>query len=258
MSGKILVFDGVNGDSTQLRFLLASAHYEIVHLNEPEDVVNYSLSRRPDLILISGDAEDPVVTEICQTIVSYATVSDIPVVLVTGACGPSTRIEALRMGVSEVFRAPVDRLVLLARLRSLLRASDDRRQLTPDRRYTGDHELMDDCKPFTGPARIGLVAADAEAAWHLQQRLTPLMNDQFILFPEDSALGDSAMRNMADVFVIAADLTAPSEALLGASVAVGNTSCSILPYRRFLLFRQMGNRARSWCRRPDRGKCRCG
>ena len=213
MTGKILVFDSINGDSTQLRFLLASAHYEILHLNEPEDVVNYSLSRRPDLILVSGDAEDPVVTEICQTIVSYAVVSDIPVVLVTGACGPSTRIEALRMGVSEVFRAPVDRLVLLARLRSLLRASDDRRQLTPDRRYTGDHELMDDCKPFTGPARIGLVAADAEAAWHLQQRLTPLMNDQFILFPEDSALGDSAMRNMADVFVIAADLTAPSDPL---------------------------------------------
>lgn len=213
MSGKILVFDSINGDSTQLRFLLAAAHYEIARLNQPEDIVNYSLGRRSDLILVTGDAEDPVVTEICKTFVSHGAASDIPVVLFTSACGPTARIEALRMGVSEVFDASVDRLVLLARLRSLLRMSGDRRQLTPDHRYIGDFDLMDDCEPFAGPARIGLVAADTEAAWQLQQRLTPLMSDKFILFTEESVLGDTALRNLADVFVIAADLTAPSDPL---------------------------------------------
>lgn len=213
MPGKILLFDGVIAGSTGLRAQLATAHYETNLVRDGEEAVNHSRTFKPDLVLINGEPADMRATELCRILKADPTLNDIPVVLISDQSDLASRIEALRAGANEIYRAHVDAHVLLARLRSLLRAAGNQRQLLPDSSPCFDFGFMEECRPFPGPALIGLIAGSKDTAESLQRQVSPLLDDRFVLFTADRVMCDLAARNVPDVFVIAADLATSGDGL---------------------------------------------
>ncbi|MFZ1663239.1 MAG: diguanylate cyclase [Paracoccaceae bacterium] len=213
MPGKILLFDDVITGSTGLRRQLVVAHYDMIVVRDGEEAVNHSRRFKPDLVLINGEPADMRATELCRTLKADPTLSDIPVVLISDQSDLASRIDALRAGASEVYRASVDALILLARLRSLLRAAGNQRQLLPDSRQCLDFGLMEECRPFPGPALVGLIAGSRDKAADLQRTLSPLLDDRFVLFTADTVMGDFAARNVPDVFVLDAELATSGDGL---------------------------------------------
>src|SRR5690606_41923505 len=66
---------------------------------------------------------------VCEALKADPATRDIPVVMITAFRDSARKMDALKAGAEEVFWKPIDELVLLARLRSLLRARETAEQL---------------------------------------------------------------------------------------------------------------------------------
>ena len=125
----ILVADDVQANVELLVDQLSTLDYEIVTANDGPSAVEACFERRPDLCILdvsmpAGDlgVEDRATGfEVCRRIKRDSRTARIPVIFVTALNDTSDRVKAIEAGGDDFLTKPHNRLVLGARVRSLLK-----------------------------------------------------------------------------------------------------------------------------------------
>ncbi|KAB2884056.1 MAG: diguanylate cyclase [Albidovulum sp.] len=213
MAGKILIVDDVATNRIVLKVKLAAAYYETVQAASGAEALGLARSLRPDLVLLDVELPDMDGITVCEALKADPATRDIPVVMITAFRDSARKMDALKAGAEEVFWKPIDELVLLARLRSLLRARETAEQLGLRDSTYRELGFAEAAQEFAGQALVGLVAGRAETALAWKRELQGHLGDRILVLDRETALGTFAGGKVPDVFVVAADLGRAGEGL---------------------------------------------
>jgi len=206
VGGKILIADDVATNRIVLKVKLGAAFYETMQAASGAETLANARASRPDLILLDVEMPDISGIEVCRTLKADPVTRDIPVVMVTAFRDMDRKMAALGAGADEVFWKPLDEVVLLARLRSILRAREAAAELGLRQHTYRDLGFAEPSEGFARPAKVALVFRDAVTRAKWASELRPYLNDRLMPMEPDEALADPAGAPPPDVFVIGADL----------------------------------------------------
>lgn len=215
MAGKILIVDDVATNRIVLKVKLSGARYDTIQASTGEEALRLIAQESPDLVLLDVQLPDMSGIDICRAIKSDPTTLQMPVIVITAFPSTEIRLEALRAGADDFMVKPFDELVLLARLRSLMRASETDDELV--QRESTYRELGLGEVPVPGiepPFQVCLVAQNREAALAWKTALArQLPHGNLTILDRDEVLSAAAAPRSPDAFVIAADIGRPGEGL---------------------------------------------
>ncbi|MBI1219739.1 MAG: diguanylate cyclase [Rhodobacteraceae bacterium] len=211
MTGRVLVVDAVSTNRIVLKVKLTDACYEVLQAASGRAGLEVARRELPDLILIAPDLPDIDGVEVCRRLRADAPTRTIPIVMLTAGTDAAARLAALAAGADDFLSKPCDDQVLLARLRSLLRAREAEAELSL--RETTGRELgfAEPETGFVAPALIALVAGRSEGALRWRSLLAPLLPHRLVVQSRAETLADTGPA--PDVFVIAADLDRSGDGL---------------------------------------------
>ncbi len=202
MSGRILIVDAVPTNRIVLRVKLAAAFYDVMQASTGREALRMIRQNRPDVVIASAVLPDMPGQRFCEAVRRDGGGAQLPVILIHNTSDPAERLASLAAGADDVLPRPVDELVMLARLRSLLRARDAEAELQlrdDTRRALG---LAEAPAIFQAPARVALIPAGAgwTTAKTLLEDLKKQLSDRVELLSPDVALRDRTLN--PDVVVL--------------------------------------------------------
>lgn len=213
MPGRILVVDDVATNRIILKVKLASAAYEVLQAGGGAEALRMAQRDRPDLILLDSAMPDLDGLEVCRRLKADKRTAEIPIIMVTARDDPASRIAALEAGAEDFMSKPLDDIGLLARVRSLLRASGIASELAL---REGTRQALGFAEPtcdFAPAGRFCLIAADEATATLWRHGLADRLRDQLEVCAPHDALKEAG-KTAPDLYVIAADLTRDGEGLM--------------------------------------------
>ena len=118
---KLLIVDDEEAMRRLLRINLAD-QYEIIDTGNPEQALALAMQDRPNAILL--DLRMPMYSgfELCRTFNSLTFTQLIPIIIVSGEAGSSTKSLCRELGATAYFEKPIDFDALRARLTQVLHA----------------------------------------------------------------------------------------------------------------------------------------
>jgi putative two-component system response regulator len=121
LTGTILVADDQAANRELLDELLTSQGFKVIAVPDGASVLLELSRTQVDLVLM--DVMMPALTgfEVCEKIKANPDTYLIPVILVTALSDKQDRLEGIKVGADDFLSRPVDRIELLARVRSLLK-----------------------------------------------------------------------------------------------------------------------------------------
>lgn len=201
MTGRILIADGVPTNRIVLRVKLTAAYYEVLQAGSGADALQQVARDKPDLVIVSADLSDMDGAEFCRRMRALNGAAETPMIVITPENDRTERLALLGAGADEVLARPMDELVLLARLRSLLRtrnAEDELRMRDVTQKALG---MAEAATVFAVPARVTVIPVQPETP--VRGAITTLranLHDRI-----ETATPDMALRLAyadTDVFVI--------------------------------------------------------
>ena len=121
MTARILVVDDVPSNARLLEALLAEEYYEVRSIQDSRDTLRVANDWQPDVLLLDVMMTGLDGYAVCRLIKGTRATSHIPVVMVTALREPPDRLQALACGADEFLSKPVEKEILLARLRGIIR-----------------------------------------------------------------------------------------------------------------------------------------
>ena len=173
MAGRVLIVDDVATNRIVLKVKLAAAFYETLQASRGEEALRLAQQARPDLILLDVELPDMDGIEVCRALRADPRTRDLPVVMITAFHDMDRKMEALAAGADEVFWKPLDETVLMARLRSLLRARETDEQIGLRDSTYREFGFAEPAEPFAAPASVGLIAARPGIAEAWKHEIAP-------------------------------------------------------------------------------------
>ncbi len=225
MPGKLLIVDSIATNRIVLKVRLSAAFYEVFQASDAHEAKALLEQSRPDLVLINGHLTDCDSLEFCAQIRKLVGFAHVPIVLLVAKPDRAYRIKALKAGVTDVLVRPLDDLVLLARLRSLIRthASAEEHKLRESTNQVLG--LAEQVEPFQSQARILLAAPDAQTSVRWKAHLRPMVPFHLATQLLGEAMGAVRQMEVPDVFVIAVNENNPDLALrLLAEIRAGKST----------------------------------
>lgn len=214
MSGRILVVDDLAINRIILKAKLGNACYETLLAASGQEALERARREKPDLILLDQMMPGMDGVETCRRLRADPATMHVPVIMITASVEQSCRIEALESGVDDFLCKPLDEMILLARIRSLLRAAQIEAELRRQLHSCGVPAMAEAPAGFAGVARFALIGPTREVAAHWHRRLSQLSQDcQFDVLTLAEALGLSDGPGVPEAFIIAADPGAPGAGL---------------------------------------------
>lgn len=207
MTGRILIADAQATRRITLKVRLTSACYDAFAVGDLAQLLRMAHDRRPDLIVIGGDLPDADVAGACARLRADAVGADIAILAL---CRADLRLAAMRAGASATLDPAADELVLLARLRSLLRGTEES---TFDFAETQTAFVPAPATLANPLPRVTLVAHASARALVWKHALSRHLPYQFAIRDAEQALTEAADGAAADLYLIAADLDMPGEGL---------------------------------------------
>ena len=213
MSGKILIVDDLATNRIILKVKLNAAFHETLQAATGRDALDIARRERPKLILLDMMLPDISGIEVCRRLRTMPETQHIPVVIITASGDRQNRLKALEAGADEFLTKPLNEVILLARIRSLLRARETEAELRLRSEGWGDLALAEDETIFSMPGRVGLVAAEPAIAIAWRTALSPHLKERLSVLTPAAALSDAAPGAVPDVYMVAGDLGAPGSGL---------------------------------------------
>ncbi len=121
MTGKILIVDDAKPNRDILRAILEQDYFSIIEATNGAEALKITAEELPDLILL--DVNMPVMNgfETCRRLKSKIKTANIPVIMVTTAHRSEEKYEGLSAGADDFLPKPIEKDILFARVRNLLR-----------------------------------------------------------------------------------------------------------------------------------------
>ncbi len=129
VQGTILVLDGVSTNRIMLKVQLTAAWYHVVQGEKLTGLPALLRRTRPDLVLTAQTLSDGTAADVKQVLTRDPALADVPVVAITPQNDRAARLQALADGLDDVLAYPFKDTLLLAHVRSLLRARVERQEL---------------------------------------------------------------------------------------------------------------------------------
>lgn len=205
MQGKILIIDTVATNRIVLKVTLSSAFYDVSLVACAEDALVQARTLKPDLILMAMDLPHNQGVSLCRALKSDISLRSAPVVMITTDDDQAKRIKALTAGADDVLSKPLDDVLLLARIRSLLRTRNTADEL---RLRDGTSQALgfaEDVSSFDHTGRVAILSTDQINAARLAGQLKPLFGPAVSHHGIKDAMGTFSGRDVPEVFVIALD-----------------------------------------------------
>jgi len=121
---RILVIDDLPENVFMLQDRLEHEGYEVLTAYNGKSGIEKAQNELPDLILLDVMMPDINGFEVCKTLVGDSRTSDIPIILVTAKTDPEDIKEGLDAGAYDYIKKPINKIELLARVKSELKLSD--------------------------------------------------------------------------------------------------------------------------------------
>ena len=118
---KVLVADDELFIVEVLRGYLTRAGYSVITASDGMEAIHKATTEYPDVIILDVIMPNMSGFEVCQKLKSDEKAFIIPIIIVTGLNTSEDRIKGIEAGADEFLMKPINRLELLARVKSLLR-----------------------------------------------------------------------------------------------------------------------------------------
>jgi len=161
-SGTVLVADDSTASRSALKGMLEDAGFPVIAVESAEAVLPAVTERKPDLVIIDSRLRGLDGFALCGRIKAQPETEFLPVVLVTAADERRDRARSAEAGADDFLGVPVNRLELVARVRSLLRLRMYHRDLEEHQNVLLSLASVLEAKdPYTRghSARVGQLAA---------------------------------------------------------------------------------------------------
>lgn len=217
MPGKILIIDDIATNRIVLKVKLSSAFYTVKQAQSGKDGLEMIEQYKPDLILISASLNDMEATDFCQILRNKPEFSTIPIVSIASECDAETRLLALAAGIDDILAKPLDDMLLLARLRSLLRSRDTTEEMRlrdVTNRALGvstgfgtdvNAGFAEDQNTYTAPANIILVGSDRATVFRWKSTLGAQTSHSLAGVGLKGAMRKMPRNSVPDVYVVLLD-----------------------------------------------------
>lgn len=213
MPGKLLIIDSIATNRIVLKVRLSTAFYEVFQASSAVEAKKVISQTMPDLILLNGQLSDCDPLQFCSELRNNSTTAHLPIVMLSSKADRVHRVEALKAGANDVMVRPLDDLVLLARLRSLLRSNETAEEFKLRERTNQALGFAEVTAPFLKSAKVLLATPDAQTGVRWKAQLRAIMPYQVSAQPLGETLRAMAQEPAPDVFVIAVDENRPEIAL---------------------------------------------
>lgn len=202
MSGRILIIDTVATNRIVLKVKMLSAQFSVDACSSQIEAEAIIATNRPDLILIN--LSDPVESrhEFCRSLKADYATSGIAIIAIGVADTAKARFAALDAGADDVLPRPMHDTLLLARIRSLLRARGAGQELSlhdGTRRALGFEEQQ---ATFAAATHVALVTPDEEQNAMLADMLRAGFGPSIRHLSQKAALKAVGERPQPDLFVV--------------------------------------------------------
>ena len=124
MTARILVVDDVEPNVRLLEAKLTLEYYEVMTGHDGPTAIRLAAEHQPDIILLDVMMPGMDGFETCRRLKADPATRHIPVVLVTALDGREDRIRGLDAGADDFVTKPIDDVILMARVRSLVRLKE--------------------------------------------------------------------------------------------------------------------------------------
>lgn len=171
MQGTVLILDGIATNRIMLKVQLSASYYHVVQAEGMANVAAIVRQCRPDLIVTAMKLPDGDALALRARLAREQDMADIPVLAITAENDVAARLAALRGGIDDVLTRPVDDVILLARVRSLIRSGANAEDLGLRGENTRALGFAEPRAQFAAPSRIALVARQAVTAVRWQRQL---------------------------------------------------------------------------------------
>jgi len=111
-------------DNQELRTYVAGIFnktYHVVEAASAEEGLTIAKESLPDLIITDITMQKMTGIELCRILKTDPTVSHIPIVILTAASSPESKLQAIELGADDYFNKPFDKDLLVARIANLLK-----------------------------------------------------------------------------------------------------------------------------------------
>ncbi len=202
MQGKILIVDAISTNRIVLKVKLASAFYEVLQASTADEACVAALRHAPDLIISAMALPDGDAGDLCRRLDRNAQTRAVPVMVVACRPNPESRLQALEAGVQDVMVKPIDDTLLLARVRSLIRAHNTAAEWQMRDDTSRALGFSEDRADFGPAGRSVIVGADKNIAHNWIMKLRPHLRSSLTFSSPDTALRDLAPGRVPDVFIL--------------------------------------------------------
>lgn len=214
MSGAILIVDDVATNRIVMKAKLSGARYATLQAATGKQALELAATEQPGLILLDIHLPDMAGTDMITRLRTMPATRNLPVLAVTTRDDPALRLDLLHAGANDVLVKPVNEQVLLARMRSLLRAHGANEEFALRELTFQELGFAEARQDFATAACIALIAARRETALRWKAELGRFMpGDRLSVLTREDTLAVAINGPTPDIFLIEADLARPAQGL---------------------------------------------
>jgi two-component system cell cycle response regulator len=213
MSGRILIADTSSASRILLRARLTEARYTVTVAATGAEVMAALRVDRPDLLIADERLPDLDGVTLQRKLRADPALARLPVILLTKTGADAARIAALEAGADEFLVKPVDSVTLMARVRSIFRASETEKALDRHRVTLQEMGFAEGATGLTASPSLGFVAAIRAEAQDWVTGIASLVRAPIRTLGPDEALMLADTGPAPDLFLVAADLARPGDGL---------------------------------------------
>lgn len=208
MSGRILIVDDLATNRIILKVKLNAACHETIQAASGAEALELARREQPKMILLDMMLPDISGLDVCRRLRADPATQHIPVVIITASGDRASRLHALEAGADEFLTKPLNEVILLARIRSLMRARETEAELRLRTETWGEMDMAESETVYAMPGRVGLVAADPAIAIGWRTALAPYLTARMQILGPAAALAEMPEGTAPDYYMIASDLGA--------------------------------------------------